>query len=137
MDIQESMSKDWPVYFGDNVPWKCCNIRGAKSKNARKRIWRYIKQLQKEGFKSEGRRRRSLTADDDESRARLAKRRKATNDRKKKHYWLKKVYDIVPETDRVELALEILEDYFPGSKLWFTKVRPNMQHVIISFLFLF
>ena len=127
------MSRDWPTYFGDHAPWKGCNIRGAKGKNARKRIWKFIKQLQKDGFNSEGRRKRSLVAEDDEAKLRLAKRRKANNDRKKKHYWLQKVYDMVPETDRVELALDILEDYFPGSKLWFNKVRPNMQHVIIFF----
>ena len=129
IDIKESMKTDWPVYFGHHAPWKNCNVRGQKGKNARKRIWMRIKRLQEEGFNDQGKRKRKSTG----SSPKITKRRRSDAARAKRSYWKKKVEEVVPEEERVELALSILEDYCPGSRLWFTKAIPNMKEVIIFF----
>ena len=124
--IKDAMNGAWPDYFGHHAPWKNCNVRGDTGRNARKRIWMRIRQLQSEGFQDQGKRKRKLTGP---STKELAKRRRASSLSSKRSYWKKKVEKIVPEEERVELALSILEDYFPGARLWFTKAIPNMKEV--------
>ena len=133
LDMKELMSKSWPEYFGVNEPWARCNVRGKASKNARKRIWKFISKIQEGGFNSQGRRKRSLTGDTTEDVLKLRKRRKLGNDRAKKNYWRVKCDATIPESERLELALSILEDYCPGARAWFTKAIPNMKHVLKEF----
>ena len=123
------MSTQWPQYFGEHTPWKNCNIRGKKSKNARKKIWEFIRRLTEDGFKSEGYRKRSLTGNTEEEIMKLEKRRRVSNEYGRRHYQRVKAAKNLSEEDQIELALSILEDFFPGARLWFTKVRPNMQQV--------
>ena len=123
------MSKSWPEYFGVHEPWARCNVRGDSSRNSRKRIRKFIDQLQSDGFRSEGRRKRSLTGSTSEEVLKLQKRRKLANDRSKRKYWKSKIDDDVPESERVELALSVLEDYCAGARTWFTKAIPNLKEV--------
>lgn len=129
--IKTEMRTSWPDYFGHHEPWKNCNKKGSVGKNARKRIWMRIRKLQEEGFNDQGKRKRKMT---NESTEHVTKRRRSSALSSKRSYWKKRVEQIIPEEERVELALSILEDYFPGARLWFTKAIPNMKEVTSEIL---
>ena len=124
------MQGKWPTYFGTHTPWKGCNKHGTAGKNARKRIWTYIRDLLKHGFKPNGRRRSSVASNDVE-REQLKKKRKLANDRSRRRYNKNKAKESIPEGLHMEVALDILEEFIPGARLWMTKVKPNLEEVRI------